>query len=75
MYVRRFGGLGVAVYRQKIRKPNRSSGFSKHHPTREQWRQIRFLLHNENDVQPTGAVMLPAASLPPSPGEGEPFVS
>lgn len=34
---RRFGGLGVAVYSQKIRKPDRSSGFSKHHPTREQW--------------------------------------
>lgn len=38
--MRRFGGLGVAVYSQKIRKPDRSSGFSKHHPARERWQQI-----------------------------------
>lgn len=42
--MRRFGGLGVAVYSQKIRKPDESSGFSKHHPTRERWWQITWVL-------------------------------
>lgn len=37
--MRRFGGLGVAVYSQKT-KSDRSTGSGKHGPSRERWQQI-----------------------------------